>query len=279
MRLPCGGLALAVALCLAAPVSPARAGAESEWSSPSGTGVRLMAGGSGEAIAGGIEIRLAPGWKTYWRYPGDSGVPPRFDWSGSTNVASVEVEWPAPMRFEDGSGSFSIGYKRDVILPFRVVPKVADQPVALRLGLDFAVCEKICQPAFAQLALELPAGGGTPHPAVVAAEAAVPDPAPIAAPGATGIDAVTLDAAGGPPTIRVEARVADGARADLFVEGPNEDWALPLPSREDLGNGRARFTLPVDGVPRGADIRAATLRLTLIDAGRAIEVTSPLSGR
>ena len=43
-----------------------------------------------------VEIRLAPGWHTYWRVPGEAGIPPRFDWSGSQNLAAVAYEWPRP---------------------------------------------------------------------------------------------------------------------------------------------------------------------------------------
>ena len=62
-------------------------------------------------LRAGIELRLAPGWKTYWRYPGDSGIPPRFDFAKSRNVKSVTVRWPAPQRLTDESGT-SIGYKQ-----------------------------------------------------------------------------------------------------------------------------------------------------------------------
>ena len=61
-------------------------------------------------LRAGIEIRLDPGWKTYWRYPGDSGVPPTLDFAGSENVKSVTALWPAPQRFADGAGGHSIGY-------------------------------------------------------------------------------------------------------------------------------------------------------------------------
>ena len=73
-----------------------------------------------------------PGWKTYWRYPGDSGVPPRFDFAGSDNVETVTVLWPAPQRFADGAGGNSIGYTDDVIFPLRIVPQDRGKPVTLR---------------------------------------------------------------------------------------------------------------------------------------------------
>ena len=101
-------------------------------------------------LRAGVEIKLKPGWKTYWRYPGDSGVPPVFDFAASENVKAVTVLYPAPMRFADGGGGHSIGYKGDVILPLHVVPQDAGKPVTLRLKLDYAVCEKLCVPAKAE---------------------------------------------------------------------------------------------------------------------------------
>src|SRR5689334_15797005 len=99
-------------------------------------------GGEAKRIAG-IEIRLDPGWKTYWRTPGDSGVPPQFDWSKSENIDSVTVLWPAPRKFDDGAGGHSLGYHDQFVLPLRIVAKSADKPVTLRADIDYAVCEKL----------------------------------------------------------------------------------------------------------------------------------------
>src|ERR1700730_2196242 len=118
--------------------------------------IRLVAGSpaSRAPMRAGIELRLAAGWKTYWRYPGDSGVPPRFDFSKSTNVKSVTVQWPAPPRFTDETGG-SIGYNRGVLLPLEIVPAKPAQPVTLRVAVDYAICEKICIPAAGSAALGL----------------------------------------------------------------------------------------------------------------------------
>src|SRR5215218_6741686 len=120
----------------------AHAADASAWDKGLRSAARLIAAGT-ETIAGqptlraGIEIRLDPGWKTYWRYPGDSGVPPVFDFSGSENVKNVAVLWPAPHRFSDGSGN-SIGYERSAILPLHITPQNSTRPVTLRLKLDYA---------------------------------------------------------------------------------------------------------------------------------------------
>ncbi|MCS0497563.1 protein-disulfide reductase DsbD family protein [Ancylobacter sp. MQZ15Z-1] len=255
----------------------ARAEAASDWSAPDGTAVRLIGGPADHtSLTGGVEIRLAPGWKTYWRYPGDAGVPPHFDWSGSQNVGGVKILWPAPIRFDEG-GSLSIGYKKDVVIPIEVTPTDAAKPVTLKLNLDFAVCEKICQPANATLSLDLPPGGDAPSPALAAALASVPKPATLGATGTPAIETAVLEQAGDDKSIRIEAKTSNADHADLFVEGPDESWALPLPTREAGPDGKIVFVLPVDGVPDGADIATTPLRFTLTDGSRAVEVEAPLS--
>src|SRR5271170_5743974 len=137
--------------------STARAADASIWDGDARSAMRLVAGspaGRGAARAG-IELRLGAGWKTYWRYPGDSGVPPRFDFSKSTNVKSVAVRWPAPHRFTDENGA-SIGYKGSVLLPLDIVPADPKQPVTLRLTLEYAICEKLCIPAVGAATLAVP---------------------------------------------------------------------------------------------------------------------------
>src|ERR1700761_7633135 len=132
----------------------ARAQDASPWQKGTHGAVRLLAGSrSGPVLLGGIAIQLDPGWKTYWRTSGDSGVPPRFDFSKSDNVEAVTVLWPAPTKFDDGSGGFSLGYHDSVVLPLRIVPKSNDKPVTLRANINYAVCEKICIPVEASTEL------------------------------------------------------------------------------------------------------------------------------
>jgi DsbC/DsbD-like thiol-disulfide interchange protein len=143
----------------------------------------------------GIQIKLQPGWKTYWRYPGDSGVPPAFDFSASDNVKTVTVSYPAPMRFDDGAGGIAIGYKDEVVLPVRFVPNDSAKPVTLRLKLDYAVCEKLCVPAKADLTLALTGADGAQEPVIAAAEAKVPVQAALGDRSTPAIRAVRREAA------------------------------------------------------------------------------------
>ena len=117
--------------------------------------VTLIGGAfDGKVFRAGVRAEMDEGWKTYWRMPGDSGIPPDFDWSQSANVKSLEVLYPTPQRFRDESGE-TIGFKDRVVFP--VVVTAADEtlPVKLVLNLFFAVCETVCIPATAQAGLEL----------------------------------------------------------------------------------------------------------------------------
>src|SRR5262245_13639356 len=127
---------LAASWLLTAGAAPAVAADSTNWVTDAHSAVRLVAARtqleSGVPVMrAGIEIKLDPGWKTYWRYPGDSGVPPRFVFTRSENIQSVTVKWPAPNRFTDDSGQ-SIGYHDRVIFPLAIVPKDASRPVRLR---------------------------------------------------------------------------------------------------------------------------------------------------
>jgi DsbC/DsbD-like thiol-disulfide interchange protein len=251
---------------------------ESPWASTSNAEVRLLAAGApnnGAPIRAGLQIRLARGWHTYWRYPGDAGVPPRLDWSASTNVADVQVRWPAPERILLEGGLGSIGYHGDIILPLQVRPKDAARPVSLRVKLDFGVCEKICIPAEARAALDIPAGFTMKNALLDSADARVPAAATVGKAKTLGIVSVKLEH-GAAPRALIEVVVPPGKTFDLFAEGPTDDWALPLPTHIAAGNGRARFALRIEGAPTGAKPIPAKLRLTLVAGDEAIEVLAPL---
>jgi DsbC/DsbD-like thiol-disulfide interchange protein len=238
--------------------------------------MRLVAGSAGadrSVLRAGLELRLGAGWKTYWRYPGDSGVPPRFDFSKSTNVKSVVVRWPAPHRFTDENGA-SIGYKGGVLLPLDIVPADPKQPVTLSLKLEYAICEKLCIPATGSAMIAVPAPSSFDR-ALAGAAAHVPHEAALGGAGSFAVRSIRHE----PGTSRVVVEVAapEGAPIDLFVEGPTDDWALPLPEPvAGATPGTRRFSFELDGLPPGATAAGATLRFTLISGDNAIEVTTVL---
>jgi DsbC/DsbD-like thiol-disulfide interchange protein len=258
-------------------VATAASALESSWTEAANSKVRLLAGGAAdkEFLRAGIEIQLKGGWHTYWRYAGDAGIPPHFDWSASKNLAAVEILWPAPTRIRVEDGIESIGYYDAVTLPLRLRPQDPAKPVTLRLDLKFGVCEKICIPASAKATLEIPLGSTAPNSTLAAAEARVPAKTQPGSAGALRILGNKLER-GKVPQVFVDAAVPPGVNFDLFAEGPTGEWALPLPKRIEAKDGRARFAIPIDGAPTGGGPIPQNLRLTLVAGTEAIEVTLPL---
>lgn len=249
---------------------PARAQDASPWVKDNHSAVRLIAGSrSGNVLLGGIGFQLERGWKTYWRTPGDSGVPPRFDFGASENVESVAVLWPAPMKFDDGAGGHSYGYQKQVVLPLRIVAKNADKPVTLRAKIDYAVCEKLCLPVEAKTELSFTSVASAEDTAISAALETVPKPAKIGDALPLAIRDIRRD---GKIGVVVDVIASDGKDVDLFAEGPTPDWALPVPKlakREPTG--LQRFTFDLDGLPSGVPTDAAPLKLTVSNGSMAYE--------
>ncbi|HEV7634510.1 MAG TPA: protein-disulfide reductase DsbD domain-containing protein [Bradyrhizobium sp.] len=241
----------------------------SPWQRDGHSAVRLLAGSrSGGVLLGGIAFQLQPGWKTYWRTPGDSGVPPRFDFSKSENIEAVTVMWPAPTRFDDGAGGHSLGYHDQIILPLRIVVKSADKPVTLRAAINYAVCEKLCIPVEASAELPITSVASTEDSALLAALDTVPKPANVGDPNPLTIRDVKHD---GKSTVLVDV-VSPDNRVNLFAEGPTPDWSLPVPKLLEHGPpGVKRFTFELDGLPPGANPAGAALKLTLVGGDRSYE--------
>jgi DsbC/DsbD-like thiol-disulfide interchange protein len=265
--------ACSVALLLGA---PARAADASPWVEDNYSTIRLIAGADkngADSLRAGIEIKMQPGWHTYWRYPGDSGVPPRFSFSGSDNLATVKVLYPAPHAFTDEAGT-TIGYKGSVILPLQVFPRQKDKPVTLRAKIDYAVCEKLCVPVEANVELTL-AAGGADNAALIAAEAHVPKP--IAAAEA-GLTARRANDDKRKPLVFVDLAAPTGQPVELFVEGPSAEWALPIPKpAPGAPPGHAHFGFELDGLPPGVDPKGPfELTFTIVKGDRATEVKTHL---
>jgi DsbC/DsbD-like thiol-disulfide interchange protein len=248
----------------------ARAQDASPWQRSDHAAVRLLAGSrSGSVLLGGIGMQIQQGWKTYWRNPGDSGVPPRFDFSKSDNVEAVTVLWPAPTKFDDGAGGHSLGYHNQIVLPLRIVAKNADKPVTLRADINYAVCEKICIPVEANAELSFASVASTEDGALSAALDTVPKPASIGDPNPLTIRDVKRE---GKSTVLVDVVAPDTKEVSLFVEGPTPDWGLPIPNQiEHSPPGVKRFAFELDGLPPGVKPDGAALKLTLVSGDRSYE--------
>ena len=235
--------------------------------------VRLFAGDAAAGWNAGVEIDLADGWKTYWRIPGESGVPPTFDWSRSTNVKAVTVGWPAPARMIDETGE-TIGYVDVVVFPLKVEPSDPSRPATLALALTYAACEKICVPASADLSIDVvPGAEGAAEPDAARLQdfaARVPvKPAPGAMPA---IASLALETDGGKPALKVALNGnLPPAETDIFVEGdPLSYFRRPRP---EPGAAASAFLLPVDGVGDKTALRGKALTVTLVSGALRLEQT------
>src|ERR1700712_4164101 len=255
---------------VACAASGVRAEDASPWQRDAHSAVRLLAGsGSGNGLLGGVPHQLQPGWHTYWRPPGDSGLPPRFDFSKSDNVEAVTVLWPAPHKFDDGAGGTSLGYLKQIVLPLRIVAKNADKPVTLRASINYAVCEKLCIPVDVDAELAFASVASTEDGTLSEALNAVPKPANAGDPNPLTVLDVKRD---GKTNVLVDVTAPDTNGLSLFVEGPTPDWALPVPKLIEHGPpGIKRFTFELDGLPPGVSADGAALKLTLVGGDRAYE--------
>jgi DsbC/DsbD-like thiol-disulfide interchange protein len=222
--------------------------------------------GGGRRMAG-VELRLAPGWKTYWRAPGEAGIPPVFDWAGSQNVAGVRIHWPQPHAFRL-NGLQSIGYAGEVVLPLEVTPRDPSRPVRLRARMDLGVCRDVCVPA--ELAFDgWLEGAGAPDRAIRAALADRPATAREA--GLHGLSCTVEPIRDG---LRVTATMAlrprGGAEA-VVIEPPSDDIWVSDSSVLRQGD---RLTAVADLVAGGGSpfaLDRGGITVTVLDAQGTVE--------
>lgn len=206
-------------------------------------------------------VELAPGWKTYWRSPGDAGVPPSFDWSGSDNLDRIEIHWPRPEIIQSG-GMRTLGYHDRLVLPIEAVPVDAAKPISLQAKVDFGICESICVPAHVELKAPQPEAD---DPVIRDVLADLPrDGGAIEGCQMKDIDDGIRVAA----TVPVMAGEADSGAA-LELDG-GQVWVSDpfIAVKDGVLTATADF---VDGTGKPFPLNAGDVRLTLIDGDEAVE--------
>lgn len=262
-----------VALAFGAIVGIAAAGAAlaavasaSPWIDSTNSKVRLVSGtvdvDGKPTLLAGVQLRMNPGWKTYWKNPGDSGVPPSFDWSGSKNLKHAEVLYPAPHRFADAGGT-AMGYDDEVVFPVKLTPEREGEPIVLKLAFDYGLCKDLCVPNEVILGLALGANAGKGDALLLEAFLArVPKPAaPGIFPEVKGVEA-KLD--GDAPELVIDAVFPPGATGtDLFVDAGDVFVPVPLPLGP-VADGEQRFAVSFASPSESAAVKGKTLALTLV---------------
>ena len=261
-------IALSLLPALGVRLDMAQAAESEAFSNPAVT-ARLVSAEQGVAadnksLSLGLDLDLGDGWKAYWRSPGEVGLPPSIDWSGSENLASTEILWPAPARFT-AFGIENFGYYDRVLLPIRATLATAGAPVRLRAQVSLLTCSDICVPQDFELALDLPVGSGIDRSSadlITTFAGRVPsDPAP------SVID--TLTATFGPDReyLIVTAKSAEPFQTpDVFPEF-GELFTFGKPDIRLSGDRRSLWArLPV----LAADEKIDTISVTITDSSRAV---------
>ena len=219
---------------------------------------RLIGGETeGRKWRAGFDLTLDDGWKTYWRVPGDAGVPPQFDWSRSRNVRTVTVLWPAPSRITDEGGE-TIGYTERVVFPVDVVAKDPGRPIDLALDAFLGVCEKICIP----VKLEMSLVQSKPVPAdaslIAAFAARVPQKISAQSPFHVARAALTRSDGNFDLALRLAGQGFD-KDLDIFVEGSDFVYfRKPQPAGE-----KGLVLLRIDGLKDAQELKGRRLSLTM----------------
>ena len=241
---------------------------QSPWVATSNSKVRLVSGtvdlDGKKTLLAGVQLRMDEGWKTYWTNPGDSGVPPSFDWSGSKNLKHAELLYPAPHRFVDANGT-AIGYDDEVVFPVKLTPEREGEPIELKLAFDYGLCKNLCIPNDVSLALELAAdaashrGDGAVLESFLARvpKASAPDKLP-------RVESVTASLDGPKPEILVDALFApDATGTDLFIEAGETFVPVPMPL-SPLAGGKQRFAVTFGTPQEAAAVKGKSLTLTVV---------------
>lgn len=239
--------------------------------------VRLLVAGPTESpgrYRAGLSVDLPEGWHTYWRSPGDAGVPPVFAVTASSNLADMAVRFPAPTRYFDGYGT-SIVYHERVLLPVDLVAADPAAPVSATIRFDYGYCREICVPATAELTFAAGPGDAVDlaaDSAIAAARARVPVPE---AEAAASAPAVLETRRTGADLLEIVVDPKGAPGVDLFAEGP-ADWYLSPPERIEEADGRLRFRLTLDGRPKDSVTAGAEITLTISAGLNSVTLTRRL---
>lgn len=222
-----------------------------------------------------LHLRLADGWKTYWRAPGELGIPPRFEWDGSQNISAVRLLWPRPVVF-DQLGANSIGYVGELILPMEFTLRDAGAPARLATQVELGVCETICVPVSLDVSAELAPSASAPDPAITAALADRPQPA-----GSAGLRQVTCTVEMIPQGIRLTARMEMPPISDrefaVFELSDKSAWISDTATEREGGLLTARADI-IPGSDAPFALERSDLRITILGEDSAVEMRGCPSG-
>lgn len=232
------------------------------WETPDGTHMA------------GLRVTLAPGWKTYWRAPGDAGIPPHFTWSGSSNIAGAQFHWPVPQVFHQ-LGMRSIGYHDSVVIPIELTPTAPGEPIRMAGELNIGVCEEICVPVGLSFAADLPLAGTRDgaitasliNQPMTAAEAGVGDVTCAVSPSDTGLQVTA--------TMQVPLT---GTNEEVVIEAGDPYIWVSEPAVTRSGAQLSATATMVHSSGQAFALDRSAVRITVISATGAVDIQGCTAG-
>lgn len=256
------------------------ANAASQWLYGLGYKARLIEGVSQADgnVQAAFEIVLEEGWSTYWRVPGEYGIPPIIDFKDSKNVEATTIHWPAPEVFVSGSG-LSIGYKKHVVLPVTIVPKSKSEKVELNLTAFFGVCSDICVPADAKASLIVDPQSEDSYYQPIIDDALIRVPR-TADENGLDVKQASLTSTKEHEHVHVRLQLPDNVdNVSVITEGPQDWFFEPFVaevSDEDIKGKTYMAKIPLYRIERTDISGNEQLRVTVVTDGTAIEKTISL---
>jgi DsbC/DsbD-like thiol-disulfide interchange protein len=221
-----------------------------------------------------LRLTLSDGWKTYWRAPGEAGIPPQIDWRGSRNLRAVQITWPAPHVFDQG-GMRTIGYERQMVLPVEITPEIPGQPVRLKGEIAFGLCKDVCIPGELRFDQALDARAGR-NPAIAAALAQRPFSAREA-----GVRASVCHLTPTPDGIRVEAHItmpSAGGNEIAVIEPADPALWAEEPRVTRRGDTLIASAELVHGAGGAYALDRSQLRITVLGRDHAVDIRGCAAG-
>jgi len=262
-------LALPFGLAVASAAVPAQAQSDNPADMVQ---IRVLPGWSesGGSHMAALHLTLAPGWKTYWRAPGDAGIPPSMDLQGSNNLSDVTPIWPTPDVFSQ-NGMQTVGYARELVLPLRVTPQDAGQPATIAARMQIGICATICVPVEFDFTLDLPASGSALQQDQI--RTALADQPVSATRGNVGNVTCTLNPIrdGLALSVSIDMPSAGGPETVLIETADPQVWVAETESVRQGGTLTARTELVhVSGQVFALD--RSGLRMTVLGQDRAVDI-------
>lgn len=216
-----------------------------------------------------LRITLKPGWKTYWRAPGEGGIPPQFDWSGSDNITSVKFHWPSP-KVAYINGLRTIGYTDEVIIPVEFSLRRKAAASTLKGRVDLGVCKEVCVPLSLSFKATLPAGDTKPDSLIRTALKKLPLSAAKA-----GVKKVTCEIEPIADGLRVIATVIlppTGGKEVAVIEAPDQSVWVSESTTKRVGNTLTAISELVPPSNAPFLLERSKIRITVIGARHVVDI-------